>query len=94
MNLDFDFNVTVRKIGGLPPENMLETLSKLLDERNEMTQKLRDLEAEYPQIANPELMEVNSDEEAASLDLDGLEDAKPALRANSILMGDANLDGA
>lgn len=27
MNLDFDFAATVKKIGGLPPEDMLETLS-------------------------------------------------------------------
>jgi len=30
MNLDFDFGATIKKIGGLPPDNMLETYSELL----------------------------------------------------------------
>lgn len=102
MNLDFDFAATVKKIGGLPPEDMLETLSKLLDERNDLIQKLHDLEAEYPNLVNPESGE-KDDDEIASIDLDQVDEAvinalddggeKKKLRANSLLVGDENLQG-
>ena len=44
MNLDFDFGATIRKVGGLPPQNMLETYSELLKKEYDLKQSLKELE--------------------------------------------------